>query len=162
MALIKYEDYLAHYGTKGMKWGVRKSVKRDARERAKVSRSSGKGSGKLRKDFNSKLDAKDTETPGYKNAVIQRQRKTETRKIKAVLIGVPVAMHIASHPESVERGAKAAGKAVRVSIGLGKVLVKSAKTVRKGRKFTEEMGLSGPKYVDSAGKILKNVNPNFG
>jgi Pyruvate/2-oxoacid:ferredoxin oxidoreductase gamma subunit len=145
-----------------MKWGVRKSVKRDARERANVSRSSGKGSGKLRKDFNSKLDAKDKEIPGYKNAVIQRQRKTETRKIKAVLIGVPVAMHIASHPESVERGAKAAGKAFRVSIGLGKVLVKSAKTVRQGRKFAEEMGLSGPKYVDSAGKILKNVNPNFG
>lgn len=30
MALIKYEDYLTHYGTKGMKWGVRKDVYKSA------------------------------------------------------------------------------------------------------------------------------------
>lgn len=34
-----YNDYLAHYGVKGMKWGVRKTPKRSARSRSKVDNS---------------------------------------------------------------------------------------------------------------------------
>ena len=162
MALIKYEDYLAHYGTKGMKWGVRRSIKRDARERARAARSSGTGSTARKKAIKNKIEAKDQEIPGYKNAVIQRQRKMEVRKAEAVLIGTPIAVHLATHPEKIERGLRATGKALKFSAELGQVVIKASKEVYEGRKFAEEMGISGPKYVDSAGKILKNVNPNFG
>lgn len=162
MALITYDEYLAHFGVKGMKWGVRRSIKRDAKERYRAARATGKGSQARKKAIKSKIEAKDKENPGYKKAVINQQRKTEVHRFTAVLIATPIAAHIVSHPETIERGLRATGKALKFSVELGKVVIKASKEVYEGRKFAEKMGLSGPKYVDSAGKILRNVNPNFG
>lgn len=37
MSEMTYDDYLEHYGIKGMKWGVRKSEIRGAKRRKKAA-----------------------------------------------------------------------------------------------------------------------------
>lgn len=39
------EDVICHYGVKGMKWGVRREAKRDARESVRAQMSYGEGAG---------------------------------------------------------------------------------------------------------------------
>lgn len=63
-----YEPYLAHYGVKGMKWGVRRarqmSEKRDAR----------------RKQANERAEALERSAPGSEQAIKARTRATKVNQ----------------------------------------------------------------------------------
>ena len=74
------DDFLAHYGVKGMRWGQRKAsipgvspktsreAKKDATEFAKAKMFYGEGAGTRRKLIKAKVEAKAAKDPNYKKA----------------------------------------------------------------------------------------------
>lgn len=78
--MSEVEDFLEHYGTKGMKWGVRKDrpngvsrhvdkhARKDAREFARAKSYFGEGAGTRRKLIKQTVEAKSKNLPGYKKA----------------------------------------------------------------------------------------------
>nr|DAE45035.1 MAG TPA: hypothetical protein [Bacteriophage sp.] len=51
-----YEPYLAHYGVKGMKWGVRNEARKDAKEYQKARMATGIGAGNRRKNIKNRVE----------------------------------------------------------------------------------------------------------
>lgn len=89
---------ISHYGVKGMKWGVRREAKRDARESVRAAMSYGEGAGNRRKLINKSVEAKKKKDPNYAEAFdyyreredvakagqnARRWRKKQDRKKKA-------------------------------------------------------------------------------
>lgn len=74
------EDFLQHFGVKGMKWGVRKDsipgvsartsreAKKDATEFAKAKMFFGEGAGTRRKLIKAQVESKSAKDPSYKKA----------------------------------------------------------------------------------------------
>lgn len=92
------DDVVEHYGVKGMKWGVRREAKRDARESVRAAMSYGEGAGNRRKLINKSVEAKKKKDPNYAEAFdyyreredvvkagqnARRWRKSQDRKKKA-------------------------------------------------------------------------------
>jgi len=88
------EEALAHFGVKGMKWGVRKEhdgpagvpaktnkdAKKDAEEFTKAKLFYGEGAGTRRKLIKAKVEAKSAKDPLYKKAFDHHVGKTDLAK----------------------------------------------------------------------------------
>lgn len=89
---------ISHYGVKGMRWGVRREAKRDARESVRAAMSYGEGAGNRRKLINKSVEAKKKKDSNYAEAFdyyreredvakagqnARRWRKKQDRKKKA-------------------------------------------------------------------------------
>lgn len=86
------ENFLAHYGIKGMKWGVRKSqtpgvsrstdreALKDAREFTKAKMYYGEGAGTRRKLIKATVEAKSKKDPAYKKAFDNHVANTDMSK----------------------------------------------------------------------------------
>lgn len=91
--MTEVEDFLAHYGVKGMRWGVRKDkgpagvskkvnkdASKDAKEHAAAKAFYGEGAGNRRKLIKAKVEYKSKTVPGYKKAFDYHSGKQDLNK----------------------------------------------------------------------------------
>ena len=74
-----YDPYLAHYGIKGMKWGVRRKARKDAKEYARAKMYYGEGAGTRRKLINATVKER-SKNPDYKSEFDKALSKQDMSK----------------------------------------------------------------------------------
>lgn len=75
-----YSIYISHSGVKGMKWGVRRQAKKDAKEYTKAKSFYGEGAGTRRKLIKQKVEYNSKHIPDYKKAFDYYVKNTNMRK----------------------------------------------------------------------------------
>ena len=173
------DDYLAHYGVLGMKWGVRndrssnktekltdrkvrKEINKIANARTKASLKRGVGSGTAKKQIKAVVDKREKELPGFRKKVIERQNKVQTRKLTAVIFGIPATAFAIANADKIAVGAKATNYVAKNILFTTLVSVTSkrqaaASAAQKGREFAETMGINAPNVIDLASDAYRVV-----
>lgn len=146
------DDFLAHYGVKGMKWGVHRAhsqAKSDANEFVKAKLFYGEGAGNRRKLIKAKVEQR-SKNPEYKKAfeahlatqnldkraaqaVRTRHRKDVTRFTSKTIRGVHRQLTGGFGPVTVTAASIAAGAAYAHKAGLDKALMDKVQTAMKNR-----------------------------
>lgn len=78
---ITDEDYLEHFGVKGMKWGVRREARRDAKESTRAKMYYGEGAGVRRRNINAIVKQK-SKDPTYKAEYEKAYAKQDLSKAR--------------------------------------------------------------------------------
>ena len=174
-----YDEYLTHYGVLGMKWGVRndrssnktekltdrkvrKEINKIANARTKASLKRGVGSGTAKKQIKAVVDKREKELPGFRKKVIERQNKVQTRKLTAVIFGIPATAFAIANADKIAVGAKATNYIAKNILFTTLVSVTSkrqaaASAAQKGREFAETMGINAPNVIDLASDAYRVV-----
>lgn len=172
--LIEEDVFLEHFGTKGMKWGVRKDTptgashavnrhaKKDAAEFARAKAFFGEGAGTRRKLINATVEGKSKRLPGYKKAFdhhlanqdpskhaskAQSERKTIDRKTKNKQRGGAILRRVTG-----EMGTQAA---IVAAVAGGGAFLASP----KGRQILSQ---NASKITKVANKVTENVKRQHG
>lgn len=136
-----YELY--HYGVKGMKWGVRRKARKDAKEYARAKMFYGEGAGTRRKLIKATVNER-SKDPDYKRefdaalakqdmskhaAKAKAERKAKDVKNSAAKTGRGLINIVAGHPERVGAGLTVAAAAYGMAhrAGVDRVIAQNAK-----------------------------------
>lgn len=153
-----YISSLYHSGIKGMKWGVRRKAKKDAKEYTKAKSFYGEGAGTRRKIIKQKVEYNSKHIPGYKEAFDHYVKNTDMSKRASQAV----------RERKVKDAKNSAGKAVR---GVGNILAGRMQFVGGSMLIGYTALRIGQKYgaipsndvlLDRAYNIGKNVMREFG
>lgn len=153
-----YTSSLYHSGIKGMKWGVRRKAKKDAKEYTKAKSFYGEGAGTRRKLIKQKVEYNSKNIPGYKEAFDHYVKNTDMSK----------RANQAVRERKVKDAKNSAGKAVR---GVGNILAGRMQFVGGSMLIGYTALRIGQKYgaipsndvlLDRAYNIGKNAMREFG
>lgn len=160
---LTYDDYLMHYGVKGMKWGVRKessvdkqAVKRDAKEYAKSGfRTTGRGSDKtmvLPKSTQEKYDKDEAYKEAFDDRVeTLKKRKKAVKKAGAALVAYGLIDQLIF-----------GGAFRKTLVGVGKIAGTAAYNAGKNIVESQMTTDKAHVYITETGKNIRNARPNFG
>lgn len=160
---VTYDDYLAHHGVKGMKWGVRRSSKRtkkrpsnrkQGRNDAKKAREIEKRAGyysKEAKEHRRKVANKKKQSEEYKKAYDKNVSNHNDRETTKIYLGVAAAGDILFNQG---RGTMAVAKMGLSTAGtaynLGAAAVNSYNNVDRSHV-----------YINPDGSVIRRPKPNF-
>lgn len=152
-----YSSYLTHSGIKGMKWGVRRKAKKDAKEYTKAKSFYGEGAGTRRKLIKQKVEYNSKHIPGYNEAFDHYVKNTDMSKRASQAV----------RERKVKNAKNSAGKAVR---GVGNILAGRMRYVGSSMVIGYTALKIGQRYgyipsnevlMDKAYNIGKNVMREF-
>ena len=153
-----YTSSLYHSGVKGMKWGIRRKAKKDAKEYTKAKSFYGEGAGTRRKLIKQKVEYNSKNIPGYKEAFDHYVKNTDMSKRASQAV----------RERKVKDAKNSAGKAVR---DVGNILAGRMQFVGGSMLIGYTALRIGQKYgaipsndvlLDRAYNIGKNVMREFG
>jgi len=123
---VDEEDFLAHFGVKGMHWGIRKDrapgassktdreARKDAQEHARAQMFYGEGAGTRRKLIKATVEAKSKKDPSYKSAfdhhISNQDMSTHAQKARTE-------RSLTDKKRSVKRGTKYVARRVTGEMG---------------------------------------------
>ena len=145
-----YDPYLAHYGVKGMKWGVRRKARKDAKEYARAKMYYGEGAGNRRKLINATVKER-SKDPNYKSEFDKALSKQDMSKHASA----------AKRERKVKDTKNAAGKMGRglVNAAVGNVARASAAAlvVYAGLHYTGADKVIAAQAKKTVGKVMDEV-----
>ena len=139
------EPYLAHHGVKGMKWGVRRAAKKDAKEYQKARMSTGEGAGNRRKKIKNRIAQNQSRLgkKDYNRAFDYYNKKYESKSDRYA--SRDTAKHNAQ--TAYKTGKKAVATTVTVSGGIYSVAVLTGRD--------EQLIRAVNKGIDAAARVVK-------
>lgn len=149
------EDFLEHYGVKGMKWGVRKDTsgalsgvprstnreaRKDAKESARAKMFYGQGAGTRRKLINNSVAAKSKRDPAYKKAFDHHYEQQNLANHASKARGERKRKDVASNTARTARGVKNLVMQNGAPVTVAAVAVYSASQNPAVRKVVKDLG----------------------
>ena len=141
MWTYNYSNELYHYGVKGMKWGVRRRAKKDAKEFARAKMYYGEGAGTRRKLIKATVEER-SKDPDYKKAFDYYSSKQDMSKHASG----------AKRERKVRDTASAAGRA-----GKGVINVALGHPERLGAGMAVAYGLYQVAHMTGADKVVADA-----
>lgn len=163
-----YPEYLEHFGVKGMKWGVRREARRDAKESARAKMYYGEGAGVRRRNINAIVKQK-SKDPTYKAEYEKAYAKQDLSKARRS------AQHqrtITDKTKGFRQGAGRVGRAITreatAAVGFAAATAASAaityaiKNPKEARAFIQNAGRMASAEVKIGATIGKSFLRNHG
>lgn len=170
------DDFLAHYGVRGMKWGVNKGAPgvssrtnreagRDAKEFSKAKMFYGEGAGTRRKLIKAKVESKAAKDPSYKKAFDHHLANQDLGKRASQARGERARKDTVKSVGKTARGVKNLALGIGAPVTISALAVYGAwqnPAVRSVITKTGKTAYSAAVNSDAANMVKEQINRTFG
>lgn len=160
--IINETDYLEHFGVKGMKWGVRREARRDAKESARAKMYYGEGAGVRRRNINAIVKQK-SKDPTYKAEYEKAYAKQDLSKARR---SAQRQRTVTDKTKGFRQGAGRVGRAITreatAAVGFAAAIGYAIKNPKETRAFIQNAGRMASAEVKIGATIGKAFLRNHG